>query len=540
MSNEALQSLSLKVLVEKEKTLVVFAESNEDFVDVLFSFMTMPIGTIIRLGHEHSLEVDFGCLNNLYESVENLDEELLQSVKCKDLLLCPRSAAEIYCRNLKFNFVNSDTNVYYACRDGHYLGPYFNARCDCGQSICYAYKINDFERTASQKSHRIETKNSFMDPILSVDRDSGSGSLSDDGDFGFVRRTARQPHLVLPRSLVPPVSLPQGGGVFVKPTARFLITDDFHVKPMSTMTGLTLLSKLGATDRSTREERAISIGRDKVVKLLMRSLTSRAPFSETILEPDVDRRNFGSFDKRYGPRSMNQSQRAVDATKNETNITFKLIVHKSNNRALFVEAKEDFVDLIGSFLTFPLGYVFEKFSCLSLRGCLGNLYKSIQDLDCERFLKSEDMKAKLVNPKLPPGLVLDKQLIPIKEASYPSLSTAKSLLVCSSLSSHKGEKIIGKGFIRGPSNFMVTDDLTITPLSPISGISFIDRLNIPHSDIFEQEMTMGEEEALRLLEAALVSKTALTDTFILTESKLKLYGNSHMIGKETLQQCNVE
>ena len=55
MENEVPQSLSLKIIVEKRKNQVVFVESNKDFIDVLFSFMTIPIGTIARFTREDSL-----------------------------------------------------------------------------------------------------------------------------------------------------------------------------------------------------------------------------------------------------------------------------------------------------------------------------------------------------------------------------------------------------------------------------------------------------------------------------------------------------
>ncbi|XP_059650149.1 uncharacterized protein LOC132295904 [Cornus florida] len=210
MLNDASQCITLKVLVEKDKNRVVFVESNKDFVDVLFSFMTMPIGNIIRLAREHSIEENFGCLNNLNESVENLDKEHLRSVKCKDMLLRPRSAAEIYCRNLKLNFV--DTNDFYACcvKYNSYnpncicFGPYLNARYRCGLTIRTLHKLDNHP------------------------------------------------------------SIHQGG-VFVKPTARFIITDDFQVKPISTTTCVALLNEFKATDRSTREERTINIGMEKVI-----------------------------------------------------------------------------------------------------------------------------------------------------------------------------------------------------------------------------------------------------------------------------------
>ena len=41
--------ISLKLLLGKEKNRVVFAESDKDFIDILFSFLTLPMGTIARL-----------------------------------------------------------------------------------------------------------------------------------------------------------------------------------------------------------------------------------------------------------------------------------------------------------------------------------------------------------------------------------------------------------------------------------------------------------------------------------------------------------
>uniref|UniRef100_A0A5B6Z3F9 DUF674 family protein n=1 Tax=Davidia involucrata TaxID=16924 RepID=A0A5B6Z3F9_DAVIN len=462
MADEALQSISLNVLVEKEKNRVVFAEPNKDFVDVLFSFMTMPIGTIIRLTREHLLEGEMGCLNNLYAGVESLDEEHLQSMKCKDMLLRPRSAAEIYCRNLKPNLVDGyNTNDYYACgsQECSFVSPYQTANCRCGKTIDLVVKVEN------------------------------------------------------------PIPIPRDGGVFVKPTARFIMTDDFQAVPMSTMTGLALLSKLGAVNGSTIEERTVNIGRDEVLKLLKGSLTSRTPFSDTIMEPPINKTNFTICHGKYGPRSMDQSQRVMDTAKKDANIKLKLIVNKSENRALYAEVEEDFVNLISSFLTLPLGYVFKEFPCLSFKGCMNNLYKSIQEFDVEKLLKSEEMKATLVNPKLAPGLAYNNQPIPIEEASYPSYSTLTSLFLCTLSNPDHGEAKTGDGFMKGPSMFMVTDNLFVTPLSIVSGTSLINSLGIPFSDIGEQEVTMGEDEALRLLAAALVSNSALTDVFILKEPK---------------------
>ncbi|XXG89349.1 hypothetical protein AAC387_Pa12g1367 [Persea americana] len=94
--------MSLKLFVDKEMNRVVFAESGNDFVDVLLSFLTLPIGTIIGLTGKQS---KIGSMTRLYESVEDLDVNLLQAEACKDMLLHPRSASEEQCKNLKMNQV---------------------------------------------------------------------------------------------------------------------------------------------------------------------------------------------------------------------------------------------------------------------------------------------------------------------------------------------------------------------------------------------------------------------------------------------------
>ncbi|XP_059650156.1 uncharacterized protein LOC132295911 [Cornus florida] len=136
MAAEDSQSISLKVQVVNEKNRVIFAEPNKDFVDVLFSFMTMPLGIIISLTREHPPKESFGCFNNLYESVENHEEKHLQSVKCKEMLLHFQSSVELSCKNLKLNLVNSNSNGYYVCDNPECpLSAYKIARCRCGSTM---------------------------------------------------------------------------------------------------------------------------------------------------------------------------------------------------------------------------------------------------------------------------------------------------------------------------------------------------------------------------------------------------------------------
>ncbi|XAR56304.1 hypothetical protein NMG60_11036739 [Bertholletia excelsa] len=425
--------------------------------------MTMPIGTIVKLTREHNLTGEIGSLNNLYSSVEDLDEEYMNTER-KELLLNARSATSVYNRSLKLDLTNSTSSGFYACGGSNCqtITYYHTAFCQCGKPI--------------------------------------------------------------DRSLRLPSSPPMDGGVFVKPTARFMITDAFRLLPMSIMTGISLLSDFGAIGESKKEERTLKIGKHEIVKLLKCSLTSRTPLSDALLADHTKQDTLGEY-----RQSTHEFRKLTRTANTDSEIRFKLIYDTVNNKAICAEVEENFVDVLFSFLAIPIGYAFKEPSCLSSKGCMGNLYGSILDFDVTKFFKSEEMKEMLVNPKLAPGLVLDNKMIGIEEAVNPSYNTLtdtfQAVSVNFSSESPLGEPKAGGGFLKGSSLFMVTDNLSITPLSSISGISLINRLMVPLEDVGELEMTMGKEEACRLLAGCLLSRTALTDAFMLKEPKQEPRGD---------------
>ncbi|MQM04774.1 hypothetical protein Taro_037582 [Colocasia esculenta] len=103
------KNLSLVLVVDKQANRVLWAESGGDVVDVLFSFLTLPLGTVVRvLGKQSGL----GCVDELYKSVEALDESCFQTPCCKSMLLRPRSAAERLCEDLPVKVDDSDLTLY--------------------------------------------------------------------------------------------------------------------------------------------------------------------------------------------------------------------------------------------------------------------------------------------------------------------------------------------------------------------------------------------------------------------------------------------
>ncbi|KAL7585491.1 uncharacterized protein LOC111903057 [Lactuca sativa] len=95
--------VQVKVFVDKKKKKVIFAEAAEDFVDLLFSFFTFPLGTIAKLSRKHadSKDVKVGSLTSLYESVVSLNEKHFSCYK--DWLVNPRNSSASVCQKLKIN-----------------------------------------------------------------------------------------------------------------------------------------------------------------------------------------------------------------------------------------------------------------------------------------------------------------------------------------------------------------------------------------------------------------------------------------------------
>ncbi|KAM1040019.1 hypothetical protein ACFX2I_029273 [Malus domestica] len=165
---------------------------------------------------------------------------------------------------------------------------------------------------------------------------------------------------------------------------------------------------------------------------------------------------------------------------------------------------------------------------VSWKGCLDQLYKSVEDLD-EQYLMSNYHKELLVNPKLAPGYRYEKTLLGIEETFFyyvdNKLTTDTSCIPDNSLvesvkldvvdpKSHEDKDRSAQGFLRGPAIFTVTDNLVVRPISPILEISVLQELKVPFTDIEDHTVHVGKREALLLLAASFIGDSALTNTFI--------------------------
>ncbi|XP_068339721.1 uncharacterized protein [Pyrus communis] len=456
--------INLKALVDKGSNKIIFIESGNAFIDVLLSFLTIPLGTIIKLGRKHSAPVEIGCMNNLYSSVEEIDVSELRSDACREMLLLPRNAAESHCKYLVLQIDhNAKPTRYFGC-----------SRC---------------RNQTTKKLFRFNSGGT---------RCGNCGCCTSGEEIPFSVDVA---------------------SAFVKERARLLITGDLQlISPFSESID-SLFTNLGVTNRNTTEELNLNIGVDEVVNLLLSSLVSKTALTETLLKhkPVAKLTNENNY------QAIHIDPQIVGETvlTEEDNISIKLIVCKSKNIVCYAEAGEDFVNLLFSFLTLPLGFVAKQMQDGSLKGCIDQLYRSVQDLD-EQYLKSNHHKEMLLNPKLVPGFCY-KNLLGIEEASYyyldGKLTTDSSLIPSyAPLESYKIEPTdnnsSARGFLKGPAFFTVTDNLVVRPISTILELSVLDKLNVPFTDIEKRVVLMGKKEALSLLMASFDSDSALTNAFI--------------------------
>ncbi|CAL4965306.1 unnamed protein product [Urochloa decumbens] len=72
-----------------------------------------------------------------------------------------------------------------------------------------------------------------------------------------------------------------------------------------------------------------------------------------------------------------------------------------------------------------------------------------------------------------------------------------------------------KGFVQGIVTYTVLDNLTVTPMSAISGITLLNAFAVRDlADLQERTVQLGYNEGLAILKASLQSKTVLSDVFL--------------------------
>ncbi|KAL3635457.1 hypothetical protein CASFOL_020004 [Castilleja foliolosa] len=461
MSDSEDIKFSLNVVVNKQRTKVLYAEVDSDFADILLSFLSLPLGTIVRILGKHYGDESpvVGSLTNLYNSLSNLNSDHFSTESCKQMLLNPIKTLQNERCKLKLNVDDTPLTKCFTCANkdcmykSTHMGFYYDtSRCDCRNS---------------RLSH----------------------------DIGI---------LEFPES------------VYTESGASFIISDDLQIFPSETGHAIRILSGLGITGTDVTELMDVTFGFNQVMDLLKGSLLSETPLTDVILNKGLLNSIAVKCDKCISP----VDQVVEQSSSNDKKTTVKAIMQESTNRLFFVEADGNFVEFLFSLFTIPLGEVERLLGGSTGLKNIDNLYRTLGDINVDKYLKTQATKTMLLEPKLPTGYVSKDNILPLIE------ETDKFYIGSALVYSVKSPKGPGN-YVKGQKMYMATDDLSVTPLYTASSISIFNKLKVPLNDVKELELDIGLKEALRILKASLTSTSALTDGLMIKPTSMKKPKQEH-------------
>ncbi|KAH0666831.1 hypothetical protein KY285_028037 [Solanum tuberosum] len=215
--------VTMKLLIDSKSKKVMFAEAGKECIDFLFHILALPIGSV-------SPPKEW-----LYESLQNLDNIYIQPNQKKDTLLKPKSAASVPLLLINNSPVQKQ---FYRCPNhSDYVTD--DPRSHCPTSIAY----NSISRCGC-------TMNTNMTYVA------------------------------------PPVEnvVASNGGLVKGVVTNYMVLDDLVVKPMSTISRITLLNKFSIKDVGVLKEKVVTLGMDEALKLLKTSLQSKSVLTSVFMD----------------------------------------------------------------------------------------------------------------------------------------------------------------------------------------------------------------------------------------------------------------
>ncbi|XP_039811597.1 uncharacterized protein LOC120674488 [Panicum virgatum] len=237
----------------------------------------------------------------------------------------------------------------------------------------------------------------------------------------------------------------------------------------------------------------------------------------------------------------------------------KLLIDAKAMRVVFAEADKDVVDFLFSLLSLPVATIVKMLGKSSMPGTFGNLYGSVEKLDCTYVVPGVDKKAVLWPTMVPSAANTTRSslLLPVPSSGQPrsffQCRTSNGSGCCEYVTDTKGTRCpscrndmrvplkfvppegdgsgnvvptasstgAAKGFVKEVVTYTVRDDLTVTPMSTISSITLLNTGGVTDfSALLEKTVRLGYAHAgpdflgLEIVKASLQSKTVLTDVYL--------------------------
>ncbi|KAL5801560.1 hypothetical protein ACOSQ3_033192 [Xanthoceras sorbifolium] len=234
----ATSQVKLKLLIDTQGQRVLFAEAGKDVVDFLFYLLSLPLATVTRILKAKGDNV--GCLTDLYQILDSLNMTYMLPNKDMSSLLNPRSP--LHANGIPLLLSDHDCNH-------HFMTTRKVYRCKSG---C--------QRLADVPNYSCPNCGNLM---------THGGS--------FVNTPAA--------ATTVDTSTVEGG--FVKGVVTYMVMDNLEVKPMSTISSITLLNQFNVKNVGSLEEKVVVLGVDEGLKLLKASLECKTVLTSIFLGKSV-------------------------------------------------------------------------------------------------------------------------------------------------------------------------------------------------------------------------------------------------------------
>ncbi|KAF8096457.1 hypothetical protein N665_0308s0031 [Sinapis alba] len=463
----------LKLLIDEKRNKVVLAEADQDLVDVLISLLSLPMVKIARLLENHKdLQTILACYQNLNRSVADMGIEHFETEACKSMLLSPKSSYEIHCRKLKLNMGDTDATKFFICSN------YFSEDDSC----CCANEYSNFNTSRCRCGGTMSTK------IFVTEEDQVGEEIGNSAD-----------------------------GVFVNYRSSFIVTDDLKVSVNSIGVIMNVLNDLGYLEFSDLQETLLDIGFGEVVILLGCFFTSETPLTSAFLRKPCMTRNLKML-----PTHV---QNTVEPS---SVFSVKVFVRKFDKEILYAECNADFIDSLLSFLILPLELVC---SLSNVLGCVGNLCRSpCRKASASNFYQVPDYYSCINNNifgYLPSPSPVYECFVPRNSSDSWSCQLARKIqwsmeqfIVGGNIVKMvpNNPKVVSgsssgcdTGFMKKNTKFIVSNDLSISPMNSFSTVGLLKKMQVNISDLEEHQISISRAELISILRASLVSSSALTN-----------------------------
>ncbi|CAM8948956.1 unnamed protein product [Rhodiola kirilowii] len=267
--------MKLKLLVDNKSSKVLFAEADKEFVDFLFSLLALPLGTVARLLKQNDGMV--GSLGMLYNSIESLSESYIQPDLSKEAVLCPKVAlplADNHVPLLKCEGVAYALRKLYRCRN------------------CNSSKLSDNPQTRCRScSNDMDIELEFLNPSATADYADTKLYMCGYCRSKYVTanpQTCPSCSNLMNKEVtyLNPSSAATEKGGYVKGVVTYTVMDDLDVKPMSTISSISLLNTFNIKDMGLLVEKTVSVGMPEGLKLLRASLHSKTVLTDVFLSKE--------------------------------------------------------------------------------------------------------------------------------------------------------------------------------------------------------------------------------------------------------------